>query len=92
MTAPIKVPHRTRAGSFDMFCKRYDPQVNPDGSLLFDWNDVKDLDYHYVWTVVEAEGKQYASPGFHIVDRIGYLIAQKPWGSMESYCPGYRYA
>ena len=89
---PVEVPYRTRAGSFDLFYKRYQPKENADGSLIFDWDDVKGMNYRYVWTVVEAENKMYLSPGFHIVDRIGYVIAQKPWGSMESYCPGYRYA
>lgn len=89
---PIEVPYRTRAGSWRLFEKRYDPKIKPDDSMLFEWDDVKDLDEEYVWTVVEAEGKMYAMPGFHMVNRMGYVIGQKPWCSMESYCPGYVYA
>lgn len=89
---PVKVPHRTRAGSFSSFQKRYDPKVNEDGSFLFEYNEVKGLDERYVWTVLEAEGKLYLSPGFRIVNRIAYVIGQKPWGSIETFCPGYLYA
>lgn len=41
---------------------------------------VKSHDYHSVFTIVEGDtGAWYASPGFHFVNRIGYLVATIPW-------------
>jgi len=37
-------------------------------------------DYHYVWTVVDAEGDCTAvSNGFHWVNRLEYIITEVPW-------------
>ena len=36
-----------------------------------------------MWTVVETgwvgDGNWYACPGFHIVNKIGYVMTKKPW-------------
>jgi hypothetical protein len=39
-----------------------------------------DLDYHYIWTMVDGEGR-YANllNGIHIVNRLGYFVTEKPW-------------
>lgn len=33
------------------------------------------------WTLIEADGKQYISPGFHIVNRQGYFITEIAWAT-----------
>ncbi len=32
-----------------------------------------------VWTVVDADGKWYIAQGYHYVNRVGYLITEKPF-------------
>lgn len=68
------------------FWERYGPVETPgqegQGSYLMDYNDVKDLDAHSVWTVVEGEdGIWVIAAGFHIVNKLGYLVTEKPWVS-----------
>lgn len=57
----------------------YDPYMKPDGNF-FEFEDVKGKPTHKVWTVVDGDdGYLYASPGFHIVNKVGYLMTKKPW-------------
>ena len=55
-----------------------DPQ-----DLLFEFAAVKDHPIKHVWTVVEsgddADGNWYAIPGVHYVNRLGYVLTEKPW-------------
>ncbi len=40
----------------------------------------KDVDWNYWWTMVEGEnGRWYAAPGFHFVNRIGYINTLHKW-------------
>lgn len=54
----------------------------PSGDL-FDFTEVKDQPVNHVWTVLESgdgdDGNWYASPGFHVVNRMGYVVTEKPW-------------
>jgi hypothetical protein len=34
---------------------------------------------NYVWTILDCDGGLYASPGWHFVNRFGYLLAEVPW-------------
>jgi hypothetical protein len=51
------------------------------GGCMVEYEDVKDLDCHVVWTEVEdLEGNgTVLLPGFHFVNRVSYLISEKPW-------------
>jgi hypothetical protein len=64
------------------FEEKFRPHMRPDENY-FEWEDVKDKDVHLVWTVVETgdcdNESWYALPGFHIVNKIGYLLAEVPW-------------
>lgn len=41
---------------------------------------VKTQDVHNVWTIVEGENNDiFILSGFHLVNRIGYLITEEPW-------------
>jgi len=34
----------------------------------------------HVWTVVDGDdGDMYAIPGYHIVNKVGYVITENPW-------------
>lgn len=69
--------------SEDDFMDEYNPQCNPsDGeSLAHEFEDVKDKDPHHVWSVVESDDGEtlYALPGFRVVNKIFYLVTEKPW-------------
>lgn len=49
---------------------------------------VKKQNIKNVWTVIEEDGELYVIPGFHIVNRFGYLITEKKWKSKREI---YRY-
>lgn len=38
-----------------------------------------------VWTILEADGKLFYSAGFHIVNRLGYLITKQPYQNETDY-------
>lgn len=44
-------------------------------------------DQKKVWTLLEADGKQYISAGYHRVNRLGYFITEIAWeaGTEEFY-------
>ena len=64
--------------SEDEFDRRFAPQQNA-WDELHRFEDVKEMDPRNVWTVTEAGGDQYAAPGFHTVNRLGYLTSETPW-------------
>lgn len=50
---------------------------------LFQFDDVRDRPPEHVWTIVDSgddsDGNWYAEPGFHVVNRLGYVMTRKPW-------------
>lgn len=65
-------------GEFELI---WGARTKPSGDF-FEYEDVKNMDIHYVWTVVETGGDDrswYASPGFHVVNKLGYVVTAKPW-------------
>lgn len=50
---------------------------------LYHFDEVKDQPENHVWTILESEddadGNWYAAPGFHYVNKLGYILTQKPW-------------
>jgi hypothetical protein len=56
--------------------------LKPSGDL-FAFADVRDQPPNHVWTIVETgddgDGNWYAEPGFHIINKIGYVMTKKPW-------------
>ena len=37
---------------------------------------------HNVWTIVDGDdGNLWALPGLHVVNRVGYVITEKPWAT-----------
>lgn len=71
----------------DDFVEIYKPiTVSKDGDQIVqtvdDANKLasdKGLTEEHIWTIVDAEGNLYAAPGFHRVNRIGYVVTEKPW-------------
>ncbi len=63
------------------FEERYRPYVQPSGDY-FEFEDVEKKPLHTVWTLVEGDGPWchlYATPGFHIVNVMGYCRTEVPW-------------
>lgn len=62
----------------DKFTIRKNP--NPLMDDQFQHEEVKDLPVNQVWTVVEGDsGKLYAQTGFHIVNKLHYVVTEEPW-------------
>lgn len=56
------------------------PSTKAGGELLRDFDNVRDLPACHVWTVVDGDdGGMYALAGFHVVNRVGYLLTERPW-------------
>lgn len=62
-----------------------------------DWNYVKSQDPNKVWTVIMCDDDDQTDPedqywtiakGFHIVNRMGYIITNQPW---TNECPDVKY-
>lgn len=67
--------------SEDDFHNIWQPQLKSSGDLL-DYADVKDLPLNSVWTIIddgEDGNSWYASPGFRIVNKLGYVTTIKHW-------------
>ena len=76
----------------DDFYEKFKPQKNhlddnaSFGGCMFETYG-KELDYIHklaqiskrVWTIIEAEDKIFYSAGFHIVNRMGFLVTEKEW-------------
>lgn len=84
--------------SEDKFYEEYKPQKNHlddnasfDGCMYETYGE--ELDYVFelskkenrVWTIIEGDEAICFSAGFHIVNRLGFLVTEKPWGSIEDY-------
>jgi hypothetical protein len=75
----------------DAFYEYFKPYRHPDachdiwgglGLETFgkDLETVRKLDLSFVWTVLDGDSSndQWISPGFHFVNRICYLVTEKP--------------
>lgn len=65
------------------FDELYKPIPGPDGS---DWRQhyeiPKDTPVANVWTVIEGDdGKEYISPGYHIVNYVARVVTKIPWAN-----------
>lgn len=64
------------------FTSEFRPMPNPvDGGLIWDRaQDTIGLPADQVWTLVEGDsGLIWALPGYHVVNRIGYVVTEKKW-------------
>jgi len=50
---------------------------------LWRFEEIRGLDAQHVWTIVESgsddDGNWYALPGFHVVNRLGYVFTARAW-------------
>jgi len=56
--------------------------LQPSGDL-FQFEHVRDQPSQHVWTIVDSgddsDGNWYALPGFHVVNKLGYVMTRKAW-------------
>ena len=82
MTDPVTI-HEVL--SEQEFSDRYRPVPNPNSDpnnpdYRHEFEDVKDLDPNKVWSVVEGDDEGgYALAGFHVVNRLFYLVTEVSW-------------
>ena len=84
-----KNPKRRRRCDYELFFDRHKPIQNKLANGCFDGcmfetfgqelEEVEKHDDQHIFTLVDVEGKSYASPGFHFVNRLGYFIVEIPW-------------
>lgn len=79
---------------FDGFSQRYTLVKNPfDASAALggcafgwvgeEWETVRNTPSENLWTLIDCEGLWWISPGFHYVNRIGYLLTKQACRSDE---------
>jgi hypothetical protein len=83
---------RTRCGSWRTFERRFRPITGPDGALTWRFEQLpRDVDPHRVWTITDCDGRLTVTPGYHLVNRIDYVLCEVPWTDEDTLRPGYRY-
>jgi len=73
-----------RAISERVFWDKYKPTVKPNGDYL-EYLDTLIYPRNRVWSLIESEANYrnlYASPGYHIVNVLGYCVTEEPWTDM----------
>lgn len=82
----------TRSGSWRTFERRFKPIERADGIVWYEhWHLPAGIDHHFVWTIVDCDGRLYATPGFRFVNRLMYLVCAIPWTDHDTQQPDYVY-
>lgn len=64
----------------EMFVEYFKPSPLPGNGDLLDYPAVSRQPENRVWTITEGDGGNwYAAPGFHQVNRLGYILTDRPW-------------
>ena len=70
--------------SEDEFWEKWGVILKADG-VMFEHEDVKDHPLEHVWTIVDTGAYEdenwYAMPGFHIVNKLGYIMTKRAWSA-----------
>ena len=68
--------------SEDVFWDVWGVRIAANGQL-FEFDEVNKSPINHVWTIVESGNPTnenwYAMPGYHFVNRLGYVLTRKPW-------------
>ena len=88
----IAFKQRKRAGSWRTFERRFGPIDSPDETVWWRREQLpKDVDHRLVWTITESDGRLYVDPGYRFVNRLEYVLCERPWSDEDRSQPGYRY-
>ncbi len=69
---------------FSTFEKNYSPEIREDGTILFetygeDLERIMGANSQHVWTLLDCDGKLVIVAGYHLVNRMNYLITKNQW-------------
>jgi hypothetical protein len=63
------------------FDRDYQPRKHRSGDF-YTFQQVRRYPINRVWSIVDDGGETdhlYASPGYHVVNHLGYVVTRKPW-------------
>lgn len=66
----------------DAFERDYRPIKSRSGDYVWSWAQVSQQrpDDNCVWSLIEGDdGGLYASPGYHVVNVVGYIVTRRGW-------------
>jgi hypothetical protein len=75
--------------SFEVWERRYRPidakklGDGTQGDHIVSYDIAKNYHPEKVWTIVDCDGNQYLTPGFRIVNRVGYVVCEVEHGWTE---------
>ena len=82
MTSEVDLSFQEHLISGDDFREIWGMKLAASGDFFW-YEDVITQPLNNVWTVVETgdedDGSWYAAPGYHVVNKIGYVLTEKPW-------------
>jgi hypothetical protein len=99
MLGPTVRPRNIR-GSWRTFCRRYHPipvKIGLDEEFMREVDDGTVAAYRQnfpkrIWTVVDGDGHDMTIiAGWHLVNRMGYILTELPFSDIEDGNPGYTY-
>ena len=75
---------------FSTFEKTYAPKIRKDGTILFetygeDLERVRQTHSRHIWTLLDCDGKLVIVAGYHLVNRMNYLITKNQWSDGTEY-------
>ena len=78
---------------YETFIKLFQPLEREDGSILWetygeDLEQVIRTPPHRIWTVMDCDGRLIITAGYHLVNRMNYIITSKSWTNESD---SYRY-
>lgn len=77
----VEPPPAEAVASVEDLDRAFGVQRSQSGDLLT-FEQVSASSPQHVWTIVEGDdGTQWAQPGFHVVNRLGYITTERPWAT-----------
>lgn len=79
----------SRKSDWEHFSQKFEPEMwNEEELRQYNWSNPDDWEVivenskkNLVWTCVDAEGKLYFSPGIRYINRLFYVLCNKPYTS-----------
>lgn len=75
---------------YSTFVKRFRPEMDETGESLkqYDFDDpavtnVSPEQEHFIWTMLDCDGKMFIVPQHHTVNRMYYVRTAVPWTKAE---------
>lgn len=66
--------------SEDAFDATYKPINASDSESIWEYGQTLAHPIQHVWTIVDADDDNlYALAGYHVVNRVGYIVTEVPW-------------